>query len=232
MLSFDQYQALTFDCYGTLIDWEGGMLTALHAILETHNIQLEDEKILELFAEFESTEEKEYKSYREVLQGVVRRFGDRLQFQPSATEQESLSDSIQYWQPFPDTVEALKQLKQRFKLVIISNVDDDLFAGTAQHLQVAFDQVITAQQVKSYKPNLNNFQVAFERIGIPKAQILHVAASLYHDIAPANTLELANVWVNRRAGMAGSGAAMVAIAQPNLEVPNLRVLADLIADAQ
>jgi len=231
MLNFDQYQVLTFDCYGTLIDWEGGMLAALRKTLGDHGIKLEDEKILELFAEFESTEEKEYKSYREVLKGVVRRFGDRLHFQPSAAEQEALPDSIQLWQPFPDTVAALKQLKQRFQLVIISNVDDDLFAGTAEHLQVEFDQVITAQQVKSYKPSLNNFHVAFECIGIPKAQILHVAASLHHDIVPANTLELANVWVNRRVGMTGSGAAMAAIAQPNLEVPNLRVLADLIADA-
>ncbi|HEY9627285.1 MAG TPA: haloacid dehalogenase type II [Coleofasciculaceae cyanobacterium] len=230
MLNFDQYQVLTFDCYGTLIDWESGMLNALRKILEAHSIQLEDEKILELFAEFESTEEKDYKSYREVLKGVVRRFGDRLQFQPSAAEQEALPNSIQHWQPFPDTVEALKQLKQRFKLVIISNVDDDLFAGTAPHLQVELDQVITAQQVKSYKPSLNNFQVAFDRIGLPQDQILHVAASLYHDIVPANTLELANVWVNRRLGMTGSGAAMAAIAQPSLEVPNLRVLADLIAD--
>ena len=229
MLNFEQYQVLTFDCYGTLIDWESGMLNALHAILEAHKVKLEDEKILELFAEFESTEEKDYKSYREVLKAVVRRFGDRLQFQPSAAEQEALPNSIQHWQPFPDTVEALKQLKQRFKLVIISNVDDDLFAGTAPHLQVELDQVITAQQVKSYKPSLNNFQVAFDRIGLPKDQILHVAASLYHDIAPATTLQLANVWVNRRLGMTGSGAAMAAIAQPNLEVPNLRVLADLIA---
>lgn len=232
MLNFEQYQVLTFDCYGTLIDWEGGVLAALHTILASHNIQIEDEKILELFAEFESAEEEEYKSYREVLKGVVRRFGDRFHFQPSVAQQEALPTSIQHWQPFPDTVEALKQLKQRFKLVIISNVDDDLFAGTAEHLQVEFDQVITAQQVKSYKPSLNNFQVAFDRIGLPKAQILHVAASLYHDIAPANALELANVWVNRRVGMTGSGAAKEAIAQPNLEVPNLRVLADLIADAE
>lgn len=231
MLNFDQYQVLTFDCYGTLIDWEGGMLAALHKILDAHGIQLEDEKILELFAEFESAEEKDYKPYRQVLQSVVRRFGDRLHFQPTAAEQEALPDSIQNWQPFPDTVAALKQLQQRFKLVVISNVDDDLFAGTAPHLQVEFDQVITAQQVKSYKPSLNNFQVAFDRIGLPKDQILHIAASLYHDIVPANTLELANVWVNRRAGMTGSGAAKEAIAQPHLEVPNLRVLADLIADA-
>ena len=231
MLNFEQYQVLTFDCYGTLIDWESGVLSALQAILDSHNIQIEDEKILELFSEFEPAEEKEYKSYREVLKGVVRRFGDRLQFQPSAAQQEALPNSIQHWQPFPDTVEALRQLKQRFKLVIISNVDDDLLAGTAKHLQVEFDQVITAQQAKSYKPSLNNFQVAFDRLGVPKAQILHVAASLYHDIVPANALELANVWVNRRVGMTGSGAAKEAIAQPNLEVPNLRVLTDLIADA-
>ncbi|HEY9643190.1 MAG TPA: HAD-IA family hydrolase, partial [Coleofasciculaceae cyanobacterium] len=169
MLNFEQYQVLTFDCYGTLIDWESGMLSALKPILTHHKIELADEQILEQFAEFEAAEEQDYQSYREVLRGVVRRFGDRFHFQPSQPEQDALPDSIQHWQPFPDTVAALKQLKQRFKLVIISNVDDDLFAATAQHLQVELDQIITAQQVKSYKPSLNNFKFAFEKIGLPQA---------------------------------------------------------------
>ncbi|HEY9639230.1 MAG TPA: haloacid dehalogenase, partial [Coleofasciculaceae cyanobacterium] len=108
--------------------------------------------------------------------------------------------------------------------------DDDLFAATAQHLQVELDQIITAQQVKSYKPSLNNFKFAFEKIGLPQAQILHVAASIYHDIVPANQLGLSTVWVNRRTGMSGSGAALPAIAQPNLELPNLQTLADLSTD--
>ena len=228
MLDFEQYQVLTFDCYGTLIDWESGMLNALKPLLEHHGVQLEDEQILELFAEFEPTEEKEYKSYREVLRGVVRRFGDRLQFQPSLDEQDTLPSSIHYWQPFSDTVAALKTLSQKYKLAIISNVDDDLFAGTAKLLDVEFAAIITAQQAKSYKPSHHNFQVAFDRLSLPTDKILHVAASLYHDIVPAKELGLSTVWVNRRTGQVGSGAALPAIAQPDLEVPNLQSLAALV----
>jgi 2-haloacid dehalogenase len=228
MLNFEQYQVLTFDCYGTLIDWESGMLNALKPILANHGIQLEDEKILELFAEFESTEEQAYKLYRDVLRGVVRRFGDRFQFQPSLDEQEALPSSIHYWQPFADTVAALKTLKQTFKLAIISNVDDDLFADTAKLLEVEFDAIVTAQQAKSYKPSHHNFQVAFDRLNLPTNQILHVAASPYHDIVPAKELGLSTVWVNRRAGQAGAGAVLPAIARPDLEVPDLQTLAALI----
>ena len=227
MLNFEQYQVLTFDCYGTLIDWESGMLSALKPILENHEIQLEDEKILELFAEFESAEEKDYKSYREVLRGVVRRFGDRFHFQPSLDEQDALPSSIHYWQPFLDTVAALKKLHQKYKLTIISNVDDDLFAGTAKLLEVNFEAIITAQQVKSYKPSHHNFQVAFDRLNLSPDKILHVAASPYHDIVPAKELGLSTVWVNRRTGQMGSGAALPAIAQPDLEVPDLQTLAAL-----
>jgi 2-haloacid dehalogenase len=227
MLNFEQYQVLTFDCYGTLIDWESGMLSALKPILENHQIQLEDEKILELFAEFESAEEKDYKSYREVLRGVVRRFGDRFHFQPSLDEQDALPSSIHYWQPFLDTVAALKKLHQKYKLTIISNVDDDLFAGTAKLLEVDFEAIITAQQVKSYKPSHHNFQVAFDRLNLSPDKILHVAASPYHDIVPAKELGLSTVWVNRRTGQTGSGAALPAIAQPDLEVPDLQTLAAL-----
>ena len=228
MLNFEQYQVLTFDCYGTLIDWEGGMLSALKPVLENHEIQLEDEKILELFAEFESTEERDYKSYREVLRGVVRRFGDRLHFQPSLDEQDALPSSIHYWQPFSDTVAALKELHQKYKLTIISNVDDDLFAGSAKLLEVDFEAIITAQQVRSYKPSHHNFQVAFDRLNLSPDKILHVAASPYHDIVPAKALGLSTVWVNRRTGQIGSGAALPAIAQPDLEVPDLQTLAALV----
>jgi 2-haloacid dehalogenase len=228
MLNFDSFQALTFDCYGTLIDWESGMLSALRPILTAHQIQLEDEQILECFAEFESQEEQgEYQSYRHVLMGVVKRFGDRFQFHPSEAEQEALPNSVPHWVPFADTIAALQQLKQRFKLVIVSNVDDDLFAATAQHLQVPFDQIITAQQVRSYKPALNHFKTAIERLGLPQSQILHVGASLHHDIVPTNQLGFSNVWVNRRTGKSGSGAALPTQAEPSLEVPDLQTLASL-----
>jgi 2-haloacid dehalogenase len=228
VIKFNQYKALTFDCYGTLIDWENGILGALKPILLAHNTNLNDEQILELFAEFEAELEKgDYIKYREVLKRVVEKFGEQFGFEPTVKELNSIADSIQHWLPFPDTVEALKTLKQKFHLVIISNVDDDLFAFSAKHLEVEFDQIITAEQAKSYKPSLNNFRLAIERIDLPLEQILHVAASVYHDIVTAKALELSTVWVNRRADKQGVNITGSAVSQPDLEVPDLKTLAAL-----
>ncbi len=198
MIELNQYNALTFDCYGTLIDWENGILRVLKPLLLTHNTNLDNDQILDIFAEFEAELEKgEYIKYREVLKRVVQKFGERFGFKPTADELNSLADSIQHWLPFSDTVEALRTLKQKFKLVIISNVDDDLFAFSAKHLEVEFDEIITAEQAKSYKPSFNNFRLAIERIDLPLEQILHVAASVYHDIVTSKSLVLSTVWVNR-----------------------------------
>ncbi|WP_324974042.1 haloacid dehalogenase type II [Nostoc sp.] len=228
VIDFNQYKALTFDCYGTLIDWENGILGVLKPLLLAHKTNLDDDQILELFAQFEAELEKgDYTKYREVLKRVVQKFGERFSFAPTADELNSLANSIQHWLPFPDTIEALKTLKQKFKLVIISNVDDDLFAFSAKHLQVQFDQIITAEQAKSYKPSLNNFRLAIERIDLPLEQILHVAASVYHDIVTAKSLGLSTVWVNRRAVQKGFFTTGSAISQPNLEVPDLKTLAAL-----
>lgn len=125
---------------------------------------------------------------------------------------------------------ALRALKQRFRLAIISNTDDDLFAGTASHLHVPFDHVITAQQVRSYKPSIRNFDAALNKIGITnsKDKLLHVAQSLYHDIAPARSLGIATVWVKRRQGVGGFGATREASATPDLTVPDLKSLVDMI----
>lgn len=228
MIEFDSYEVLTFDCYGTLIDWESGILAAIKQIIANHNISLDEEQILELFAEFESEQEKgEYTKYRDILRAVVRKFGERLSFEPDLFEQDSLPNSIRNWQPFPDTIEALKSLKKKFKLAIISNIDDDLFASTAQQLGIEFDQVITAEQAKSYKPSLNNFKLAIDKIGLPPKKILHAASSIYHDIVPASSLGLSSVWVNRRANKKGSGAALFASGRADLEVPDLQSLAAL-----
>ncbi|MEJ6483843.1 haloacid dehalogenase type II [Nostoc punctiforme UO1] len=228
MINFNQYKALTFDCYGTLIDWEKGILGALKPLLLAHNTDLDDDRILELFAEFEAELEKgDYIKYREVLKTVVDKFGEQFGFEPTVKELNLIADSIQHWLPFPDTVEALKILKQKFRLVIISNVDDDLFAFSAKHLEVEFDQIITAEQAKSYKPSLNNFRLAIERIDLPLEQILHVAASVYHDIVTAKSMGLSTVWVNRRADKQGVNITGAAVSQPDLEVPDLKTLAAL-----
>jgi len=232
MIDLNQYEVLTFDCYGTLIDWEKGVIEALQPVLSTHQIQLSENEILEWFARFESNlEQGEYRKYKDVLRGVVQKFGEQFGFTPSATELNALADSIKDWQPFPDTVEALKTLKQRFKLAIISNVDDELFAFTAKHLQVEFDKVVTAEQVKSYKPSVQNFRVALEKIGLPSEKVLHVACSVYHDIVPANSLGLSTVWINRRLGQEGSGAYLPAQGKADLEVPDLKSLAAIVGNS-
>jgi 2-haloacid dehalogenase len=226
MQQFDGFEVLTFDCYGTLIDWETGLWKALQPIVATHHIDLSPDKALELYGELEPEAERgEYREYKTILRTVLERIGARLGFAPTADESQRFSTSVRDWPAFPDSPLALQALKKKFKLAIISNIDDDLFAFSAQRLQVKFDWIITAQQAKSYKPSLNNFHLAFERIGLPRDRILHVAQSLFHDIAPAKALGLSTVWVNRRHGKKGFGATPPAQAQPDLEVPDLQTLA-------
>lgn len=159
-----------------------------------------------------------------MLKQVVQKFGDYFDFEPTRIEINSLADSIPNWLPFADTVEALKELKNKYKLAIISNIDNDLFAFTAKHLEVEFDAIITAEQAKSYKPSLNNFHVAFTQINLPLDQILHVAASIYNDIIPARSLLLATVWVNRKFI---NDNANIGENKPDLEVPDLQSLTRL-----
>jgi 2-haloacid dehalogenase len=222
-LDFSQFEVLTFDCYGTLIDWETGILAALRPLAAGHGAKLSDAELLALYGELEARiEAGPYQRYREVLRGVVRGMGERLGFAASEKEMDSLPDSLGAWPPFPDTVAALRRLKTRYKLAIISNTDDDLFEQTAKLLQVPFDDVITAQQAGSYKPSHNNFHLALKRLGVAKEKVLHVAQSRHHDIAPSHELGIKNVLVTRR----GRGAVLENAAQPDLEVPDLKTLAD------
>ena len=226
MLQFNAFEVLTFDCYGTLIDWETGIWEALRPVAAAHCIDLSPDKALELYGELETEIERgEYREYKAVLQMVLKGLGARLGFDPTADEQRQFSMSVRDWPAFSDSAAALQALKKRYKLAIVSNIDDDLFAFSAQRLQVEFDWIITAQQARSYKPSPNNFHLAFERIKLPRTKILHVAQSLYHDIAPAKALGLSTVWVNRRHDKKGFGATPPAQAQPDLEVPDLQTLA-------
>jgi 2-haloacid dehalogenase len=229
MIDFQQVEVLSFDCYGTLIDWESGLLAAIKPILSDYQIETSDREILELFAQQESIYESgDYLNYREVLRRVMQVFGETLDFEPTESELDALANSIKDWQPFPDTLVALQALKKRYKLSIISNIDDDLFADTAQKLQVEFDWIVTAEQVKSYKPSLQNFAFAIERMGIAPEKFLHVAQSVYHDVIPAKSIGLTTVWVNRRKGKEGFGATSPASATPDLEVPDLKSLVALM----
>jgi len=222
-LDFDRFKALTFDCYGTLIDWESGLLGALRPILRSHGHNLSDPQILELYSEVEPEEQKPYRRYREVLANVVRRFGERLGFSVSPQEAQSLPLSLKNWLPFPDTLTALQKLKTKYKLVIISNTDDDFFAASARHLQVKFDEVITAEQAKAYKPSPAPFLLALQRLGLPQEQVLHVGQSVYHDVVPAKSLGISTVLVQRR----GFGATKPTQGDPDLNVPDLKTLASV-----
>jgi 2-haloacid dehalogenase len=226
MLDFNRFEILTFDCYGTLINWEAGILPALRTILGAHGQNVDDAKLLKLYGDFELlSEQGTFHPYREVLQSVVRRFGAELGFAPTPDQVRSLPDSLPKWEPWPDTVVALRRLKSRFRLAILSNVDDDLFAATRPKLGVEFDEVITAQQAQAYKPSLKLFELALSRINAPAHRVLHVGQSIYHDVIPAQALGLATVWVNRPSARPGVGAVRAAEAKPDLTVSSLAELA-------
>jgi 2-haloacid dehalogenase len=227
MLDFSRFEYLSFDCYGTLIDWESGILGYLSPLLQSKGCDVSDARILNLYSECEPRQQElPYRSYREILASVMREFGK--EFCVSLTDEEilGLADSVRTWQPFPDTVPALKRLKSRYKLAVLSNIDDNLFASTAQQLGVELDAVVTAQQAQGYKPSLRNFELLLERLSIDTSRLLHVAESLYHDVIPAQALGIATVWVNRRQGKPAAASRLVA-AQPDLEVPTVAALADL-----
>jgi 2-haloacid dehalogenase len=200
----------------------------LRPTLAAHGKTIADADLLRVYSELESAAQQgEFHPYREVLQSVVRGFGKHLGFSPTDSQTRSLPESLSNWPPFADTIAALRKLKQRYQLAVISNVDDDLFAPTARRLQIPFDYVVTAQQAQAYKPSLQMFRLAQQRTGAAPGQWLHVAQSVYHDVIPARSLGIATVWVNRPSSRPGSGAARAATGQPDLEVPNLEALARL-----
>ncbi|MGA8431484.1 MAG: haloacid dehalogenase type II [Candidatus Sulfotelmatobacter sp.] len=227
MLDLSRFDTLTFDCYGTLIDWETGILVALHRILSAHGKTIDDATLLKRYADFEQlSEEGEFHPYKEVLQSVARRFGADLGFEPTDDEARSLPDSLASWKPWPDTIDSLQRLKKKFRLAIISNVDDDLFAATRTKLHVEFDELITAQQARAYKPSLKIFELALSRLGTPRNRILHIGQSIFHDVIPAQALGLATVWVNRPSVRQGIGAVKAADAKADWEITTLSALLD------
>lgn len=226
-LNLNQFEVLTFDCYGTLIDWETGIFNAVKPVLKKYGRDLSEEAILKLYSEIEpQVQAGPYRAYQEVLTEVMRQIGERNSVKFSQQENESLAQSLKDWEPFPDVVPALKKLKTKYGLGIISNIDKDLFAHSFRKLQVDFDNILTADMIASYKPNKFNFEMALMKLGKPKDKILHVAESLFHDIAPAQSLGMKTCWVNRRAEK-GYAASKTADVKPDLEVANIQQLADL-----
>jgi 2-haloalkanoic acid dehalogenase type II len=192
-----RYDVLTFDCYGTLIDWERGIGDAFEAAARVDGMKLDRAAMLRAYHEIEPVVQAErYRTYREVLTLTAQRIAERLGWPLAAARASFLADSVPAWPPFADTNAALQRLAAGHRLAILSNIDDDLLAGTRKHFGVAFDFVVTAQQVGSYKPAPAHFTVARQRIG--GARWLHVAQSLFHDIQPTRALGIASAWINRK----------------------------------
>jgi len=225
------FSALTFDCYGTLIDWERGMLAALKPWLERSGVEADESSLLAAYGRHETVVQSENPAmpYRDIVAAVLGRLAGDFDTVASGEEMREFGDYVGRWPPFADSVEALAYLRQHFKLVAITNVDNQSFARTHMLLGEPFDALVTAEDVGSYKPAHENFHYAFARlaeIGIPRDKILHVAQSLYHDIAPAHALGLANVWVDRQTGR-DSGMTPPTDVEPDLRVTTVAELAAL-----
>ena len=227
-LRFEDYDALTFDCYGTLIDWEAGILAALRPVIEAHGVTAGDDELLEAYGRHEAElESGEYRTYRDVLAGSLRGVAAGLGVTPTDEEVAAFSESVAAWPAFADSSAALRDLQRRFRLGVITNCDDDLVARSRERLGVDFDWVVTAQQARAYKPGVRPFELAFETIDVPRERILHVAQSLFHDHVPAKALGMTTVWIDRRQGRAGPGATPPADAAPDLVTSDMASFARL-----
>jgi 2-haloalkanoic acid dehalogenase type II len=220
-----RHDVLTFDCYGTLIDWERGIGDAFAAAARADGVAVDRAAMLAAYHEIEPVVQAErYRSYRDVLALTARRVAEQLGWRLAAGRETFLPESLPSWPAFPDTNEALRRLAAAgHRLAILSNVDDDLLAGTRRHLTVAFDFVVTAQQVGSYKPAPAHFEAARKRIG--DARWLHVAQSYFHDVVPARRLGIAAAWINRKRERA-AGAE-----RPDVEFSTLAEAADWLTAA-
>ena len=213
------YDIVTFDCYGTLIDWDGGIAEAFaRAVAETGG-HLDPRHVLEVYEEIEARVEAEaYRSYRWVLTESARRVARQLGWALPESKAGFLAESLPFWIPFPDTNAALERLfKAGYRLGILSNVDDDLLAGTRKHFTVPFDLIVTAQQVRAYKPADGHFVTARERLG--GQRWLHAAQSYFHDVTPAKRHGVPAAWINRKRLVGGEP-------RPDRELHTLTELAD------
>lgn len=193
-----RYQVITFDCYGTLIDWESGIADAFQSAANEGGLTLTRDEILRAYAAVERHVQADaYRNYREILADTADRVASIVGWNLPPERAGFLAGSLPSWQPFPDTNPALERLVAAgSRLGILSNIDEDLLAATRQHFSVAFDIIVTAEQVRSYKPGYAHFQTARELIG--GSSWLHAAESNFHDIVPTNALGIDNAWINRQ----------------------------------
>lgn len=253
-MKFSDVRLLSFDCYGTLIDWEFGITEVVRRLAQPHGVHPTEQEVLSLFASHEThvQDANPTWTYPVILAETWRRMAESLGLpsranQPEQCEQDAhaFASSVPKWPAFPDSHQALIDLQSRCKLVILSNVDNASFAGSNARLGVTFDAILTAQDIGSYKPDVRNFHVLLERaraMGVGPEQHLHVAQSLFHDHVPAQSVGLKTVWINRygakrAAAVASGGTAKAhsagatpaaAPVNPNWEYPTLRAFADAL----
>jgi len=208
-MRLSDFQALTFDCYGTLVDWESGLLAALQGLITCSPRRRAREEVLSDYAAHEQEQQhfSPTMKYSQLLGVVYKRLSENWGAPAPWEECATFAASLKTWEPFPNTVAALKYLKSHYKLYILSNVDNESFSYTARRLGVRFDGIMTAEDIGSYKPSLRNFEYMLSRLqsqGIEKNRVLHVAQSLVHDHIPAKELGLASCWINRQHGQIGA----------------------------
>lgn len=238
MLDLTKFSALSFDVYGTLIDWEAGIAAVLSEWAGRRGEGLDDEELLLAYADNEAAVERDYPglAYPEVLQAAFRRTAAALGIPASDADVQALGKSVPDWPAFGDTHEALTRLQRHYRLIILSNVHEEGVAGSIERMGVDFDQVLTAEAIGSYKPAARNFEVLCERIGdldVEQSGLLHVAQSLFHDHVPAKAIGLDSVWINRRHDRPGWGATPdpgVSVT-PDLEFTSLAAFADEVERA-
>ncbi len=225
-MKLTDFSALTFDCYGTLIDWETGIAEALEPWMERHSLRIGREELLAAFGRSESARQAERPGalYPDILASVMHDLGEQLGAHVTAEEAEEFGQSVKNWPEFPDSPEALTYLAEHYKLVITSNIDRASFRQSNGKLGVAFDLIITAEDVGSYKPAPGHFESAMAQLadmGIAKDKILHTAQSLYHDHVPAKAFGLASMWINRQSGRPGATTRPDIDVKPEWEVPSM-----------
>jgi 2-haloacid dehalogenase len=229
------YAALTFDCYGTLIDWEAGITAVLRPWADAHGVDVDDDALLEVFAGHEAAAERAHPQalYPEILSATFTALGRELGAPVSDADVHRLATSVPDWPAFPDSPAALAVLAQRYRQIVLSNVDRASFAGSNARLGVTFDAIVTAQDVGSYKPAAANFDALLARaaqLGVADGRLLHVAQSLFHDHVPAKAAGLPTVWINRRHDRVGWGATPPAEGvTPDWEFPSMAAFAEACA---
>jgi 2-haloacid dehalogenase len=221
-MRLSDFKVLTFDCYGTLIDWESGIIDALKVLVAKVPRELNRDQVLEAHARHESRQQLYTPAmpYRDLLAIVYKRLAEEWGIAVEWDDCLAYGRSIRLWPAFSDSVAALHYLKQHYKLVILSNVDNDSFTYSNTKLEVVFDAVFTAEDIGSYKPSPRNFEYMLEKLasyGIEKGQVLHTAESLFHDHQPAKQLGLASCWIHRRHGQEGFGATMLPAEMPKYD---------------